>query len=109
MADVTIKTGVIHDDTGVLISVPSPMPPYRKGFGEYCEELEMGAGKDFASGDNLIFQFEGSDKILSAQITTNDGTIKTYSDDAMSGVALGRQITVSNCTTNIKADIKFSI
>lgn len=107
MGTVNIDTGVIHDDTGIAFLVPSPIPPFRKGYGEYLEEKVVGT--HFTSGDDLVFKFEGSEKILSALFTTDDGTIKTFTEAAISGVSLGRQLTVANCTTNIKAAVKFSI
>ncbi|KKK79205.1 hypothetical protein LCGC14_2835860, partial [marine sediment metagenome] len=34
----TIQTGLINDDNGVLMNLPSPFPPFAKGHGVYCKE-----------------------------------------------------------------------
>ena len=113
MPDVrTIETGVINDDTGVLLSIPSPYPPYRKGVVEYCEELVMGdaaavlAGTaQFVSGDSLVFKFEGSTKILHISITNNVGAVIPYTEAAIGGGVTGQKVTTGAVTTNVKARI----
>lgn len=103
MSAITISTGVLNDDTGVLLSIPSPFPPYRKGVVEYAEELVVGT--DFTSGDTLVFEFEGSTKILHASITNNVGAVVAYTEAAIGGTKTGQKITSAAVTTNVKVRI----
>lgn len=99
----TISTGVMADDTGIMVTVLNVMPPYRKGIVEYCEELIVNT--DFASGQNLILEFEGHTKILHAVFTTHVGTIVNYAEAAIGGTKIGRKLTLTAPITNIKARV----
>lgn len=108
MATVTIPTGVKNDDTGVLLNLPSPFPPFLKGHGVYCEELVVGT--DFTSGDDVVLTFEASDKILYAHFTNHLGATINYAEADIGGsVVTGRKLTLSAVTTNIKAFVVYSI
>lgn len=107
MPTVTINTGVVNDDVNVLKNVINPMPPYLKEHGEYVAELLVGT--DFTSGDDVVLAFEGSTQIYHAVITTNDGTIKTYTEAAIGGGVVGQKLTMANCTTNLKCRVLYSI
>lgn len=99
----TVKTGVMNDDTGIMVTVLNIMPPYRKGVVEYCEELIVNT--DFTSGEDLIFEFEGHTKILHAVFTTHQGAIVQYTEAAIGGTKVGQKLTLTAPTTNIKARI----
>lgn len=107
MAVVTIKSGVLNDDTGVLRNVPSPIPPYNKGHGEYCQELKVGT--DFTSGDDVVITFEGSDTLLYVHAVNDVGATVPFVEADVTGVATGRKVTFSAVTTNIKVVVKYSI
>jgi len=107
MGTLIINSGVINDDTGVLLNLPSPFPPFLKGHGVYCEELIVGT--DFTSGDDIVLNFEGSDKILFAIVVTNIGAIKAYAEADIGGsVITGRKLTISAATTNLKIYVVYS-
>jgi len=106
MAVETIRSGVINDDTGVLMNLPSPFPPFVKGHGVYCEELVKGV--DFTSGNDLAFTFEGSAKILYAHFTNHLGVTIPYVEADIGGsIITGRKLTLSAITTNVKAYIVY--
>lgn len=107
MAIDTIQSGVMHDDTGVLMNLPSPFPPFQKGHGVYCEELIVNT--DFTSGNDVVFAFEGSDKILYAHFTNHVGaTIAFVEADIGGTVVAGRKLTLSAVATNIKAYVVYN-
>lgn len=107
MATVTIQSGVINDDTGVLLNIPSPFPPFLKGHGVYCEELLVGT--DFTSGDDVVITFEGSDKLLFVAAVSNVGAIKPFVEADIGGaVVTGRKVTFDTVTTNLKVNIVYS-
>lgn len=107
MGTLTVKSGVVNDDTGVLQNVINPMPPFVKAHGLYCEELIVGT--DFTSGDDIVFQFEGSDVILFAVFVSNVGAIKAYAEAGIGGGVTGQKLTVSSVTTNLKCLVYYNV
>jgi len=101
MADVTINTGHAENDPGMIVSVHSPRPPFEVGVGIHAQEYIVGT--DFTSGDDLIFNVRACDTIKFAVFVTNVGAVKAFAETALAGG--GRILTLSNCTTNIKAFI----
>lgn len=107
MAVETIQSGVIHDDTSVLMNLPSPFPPFQKGHGVLCDEFIVDT--DFTSGNDLDFTFEGSDKILYAHFTNHLGATIAYVEADIGGtVVTGRKLTLSTVATNVKAYVVYS-
>jgi hypothetical protein len=102
----TIKSGLINDDNGVLMNLPSPFPPFQKGHGVYSEELIVNT--DFTSGNDVVFEFEGSAKILYAHFTSHVGATIAYVEADVGGTVLrGRKLTLSAVATNIKAYVVY--
>lgn len=99
----TISTGVLNDDTGVMVTVLNVMPPYRKGIVEYCEYLV--ANTDFTANQDVIFEFEGHTKILHASFTTVNGTVVTYTEGAIGGGKVGQKLTLTAPAASIRARI----
>lgn len=100
MGTVTIKAGHIEDGNGVIVNIQSVHPPFQKGVAIHCEEYKVGT--DFASGDDLVFDIQGTDKVRYAHFTNNVGATVQYVE-AVSGTGL--KLTLTNCTTNIKSYI----
>ena len=106
MAIETINSGLINDDNGVLMNLPSPFPPFQKGHGVYCEELIVDT--DFTSGNDIVFAFEGSAKILYAHFTSHVGATIPFVEADIGGTVLrGRKLTLSAVATNIKAYVVY--
>jgi hypothetical protein len=106
LATFTINSGLVNDDNGVLMNLPSPFPPFQKGHGVYCEEKIVTT--DFPSGDDIVFSFEGSAKILYAHFTNHVGATIAYAEADIGGSVLrGRKLTLSAVATNIKAYVVY--
>jgi hypothetical protein len=99
MSTVTVNTGVQNDNADVLYNVISTHPPFIEPHGVFCKKFV--AGTDFQSGDDIVINFEGSEKLLFWIATSNVGAIKEGAEDVMSGVILGRELTFSNVTTDL--------
>lgn len=107
MGTVTYKTGVVNDSNNILQSVLNPMPPFLMGHGVFAKEFVMGT--DHESGDDIVVEFEASTQLHFAIGVTNVGAIKSYTEAAIGGTKVGRKLTFSGVTTNLKVYVVYSI
>jgi hypothetical protein len=99
MATVIIQIGHTQDDLGSLVNVISPHPPFMTPVGINSKSYKEGV--DFTSGDSLEFQIAACSEIKVALFTTNNGTVKTYTEAPLAGG--GKKLTIADCTTDIKS------
>lgn len=102
MSTVTLTLGHIANGNEVLCNVQSPRPPFSKGACVIAEEYLVGT--DFTSGDDLVLEFPGIDKIVYASAVSNVGAVKAFAEAADS-TGTGRKLTFSAVTTNLKVFI----
>lgn len=102
MATITKVVGHIVDGTEVLVNVQSTKPPFQKGVCIIAEEYLVGT--DYTSGDDLVLEMPGIDKIVYASAVSNVGAIKPFAEAADSS-GTGLKLTFSAVTTNLKVYI----
>jgi hypothetical protein len=106
MPTVTQESGVMNDNADVLLNVISLHPPFVVPHGVYCKKWIVET--DFTSGDDIVINFEGSDKLLFWVATSNVGAIKEGAEDDISGVLTGKSLTFSNVTTDLHVLVYFT-
>lgn len=99
MGTVTINTGHINDDNGMLVTQINPKPPFKFGVGIHAKEYVVGT--DFTSGDDLVLEFPGITEIKFAIVSNNVGGDVAYAEAADSS-GTGKKLTLSAITTNVK-------
>ena len=96
MPTVTIETGHVNEDLGMLISSINPKPPFLHGVGIHAKEYVEGV--DYDSGDDIVFDIPGTDEIKFACFTNSAGTIITYTEaNASHG---GKTLTLAGVTAS---------
>jgi len=99
MANKIINVGHIEDGNDVMIRAISKHPPFSKASCQIFEVYKVGT--DFASGDNLKFQFKSIKKVFA--VATNDvGAVLSYTEAPLSGEWTGIELTFSSVTTDLK-------
>jgi len=108
MADnITVRTGAMVDDLGLIVNVQSPRPPFQVGAGILAKTYKVGT--DFTSGDTLIFQVEASSDVRFAAFTNAKGVALAYTKAAATSVS-GFTLTLDAAvTTDVRAFIIFDI
>jgi hypothetical protein len=99
MSAVTFEIGHIADDAGTIVNVQSPRPPFQIGVAIQCKTYKVGV--DFTSGYDLVFNIAGTDEVF-AVFTTDVGAIKAYAETTYTA-GHGKTLTLTGCTTDIKA------
>lgn len=99
MATITKSMGHINNGNDVLLKGVGRMHPFAKAA---CIVMAIYVvGTDFTSGDDVVLEFKSTTKVFMSA-TTNDGTIKTYTEAAMASPYVGRKFTFTNVTTDLK-------
>jgi hypothetical protein len=102
MAVKTITNGPLNDDTGTLINVQSPKPPFNKSSYQYVAHLVVDT--DFPSGDSIVLAFSAVEDIEWANICEDDGTIITWTLADLTGG--GKKLTLAGThTADIHANV----
>lgn len=99
MATKTIAMGHINNGNDVLLKGVGRMHPFAKS-ACIVNEVYL-VGTDFTSGDDVVLEFKSTTKVFMLA-TTNNGTVKTYTEAAISAPYVGRKFTFSSVTTDLK-------
>lgn len=99
MAIVTINSGHINNDNGMLVASINPKPPFRFPVGIHAQEYVVDT--DFPSGDDLVIEFPGITKIKYASVVDNAGGEVAYAEAADSS-GTGKKLTMTALATNVK-------
>ena len=103
MSTVTFAVGHVPQSNDLVIGAIDARHPIRKAHNQIMGEKIVGT--DFVSGDDLVFELEGVGSVWTAVFTTNVGAIKAFVEAALTAPTVGRKLTLSVCTTNIKYTI----